>query len=286
MADPDLAGVDLPALDAIAPGFPPDLFGRHRRAAPGWWNELAGPGRALDSERFRVLGIDFLGGSHDSSGPAQGERFPSVSSYDQASILRRVLDHLSVVELAACIGASYGGMVSLAFAEVFPDPLRQAVPEAVAEARAAGVRVVMMTGDHAGTARAIAAQAGIAIRAGVVSGRGLEGWADSTLAREVQCGSVAARVPCPPGSASTPTPDTVEWIRVSASAAKATWVMARVASPRKKSRSPGRLSAGATGLPMPAWSAASRGSTVPRAAKVVCTKPDQSTPQGVTPPHS
>jgi len=95
--------------------------------APGWWNELAGPGRALDSERFRVLGIDFLGGSHDSSGPAQGERFPSVSTYDQASILRHVLDHLSVVELAACIGASYGGMVALAFAERFPDRLRQAV---------------------------------------------------------------------------------------------------------------------------------------------------------------
>ena len=57
----------------------------------------------------------------------QGERFPSVSSYDQASILRHVLDHLSVVELAACIGASYGGMVALAFAERFPDRLRQAV---------------------------------------------------------------------------------------------------------------------------------------------------------------
>ena len=50
-----------------------------------------------------------------------------MSSYDQASILRHVLDHLGVVELAACIGASYGGMVALAFAERFPDRLRQAV---------------------------------------------------------------------------------------------------------------------------------------------------------------
>ena len=76
----------------------------------------------------------------------------------------------------------------------FADPLRQAVPEAVAEARAAGVRVVMMTGDHAGTARAIAAQAGIASGAGVVSGSDVDGWDDATLAREVESGSVFARV--------------------------------------------------------------------------------------------
>jgi homoserine O-acetyltransferase len=95
--------------------------------ASGWWRDIAGPGRALDSDSFRVLGIDFLGGSHDSSGPKPGERFPSVSSYDQASILRHVLDRLGVVELAACIGASYGGMVALAFAERFPDRLRQAI---------------------------------------------------------------------------------------------------------------------------------------------------------------
>jgi homoserine O-acetyltransferase len=93
----------------------------------GWWGGIAGPKRALDSDRFRVLGIDFLGGSHDTSGPRRGERFPSVSSYDQASILRVVLDRLGVVELAACIGASYGGMVALAFAERYPQRLRQAV---------------------------------------------------------------------------------------------------------------------------------------------------------------
>jgi homoserine O-acetyltransferase len=50
-----------------------------------------------------------------------------VSSYDQAWILRHVLDCLGLVELAACIGASYGGMVALAFAERFPDRLRHAV---------------------------------------------------------------------------------------------------------------------------------------------------------------
>jgi homoserine O-acetyltransferase/O-succinyltransferase len=93
----------------------------------GWWGEIAGPGGPLDTDRYRVLGLDFLGGSHDTSGPAAGERCPSVSSYDQALVLRHVLDRLSVVELAGCIGASYGGMVALAFAERFPDRLRHAV---------------------------------------------------------------------------------------------------------------------------------------------------------------
>ena len=93
----------------------------------GWWNEIAGPGLGLDTNRFRVLGIDYLGGSHDSSGPGHGEAFPSVSSYDQALLLRHVLDRLGLAEVAACVGASYGGMVALAFAERFPDRLRHAV---------------------------------------------------------------------------------------------------------------------------------------------------------------
>jgi homoserine O-acetyltransferase len=94
---------------------------------PGWWGEITGPGRALDTDRYRVLGVDFLGGSHDSSGPQPGAGFPSISSYDQALALRLVLDQLGIVSLAACVGASYGGMVALAFAERFPARLRHAV---------------------------------------------------------------------------------------------------------------------------------------------------------------
>lgn len=76
----------------------------------------------------------------------------------------------------------------------FADPLRDAVPEAVAEAQAAGVRVVMMTGDHAGTARAIAVQAGISQLADVVHGTDIEDWDDSTLAQRLGGTAVFARV--------------------------------------------------------------------------------------------
>lgn len=86
-----------------------------------WWSEIAGPGRPLDAERFRVLGFDFLGGSGDSTGPAPGTSFPSLSSYDQAEALLRVLNHLGINSLEAIAGGSYGGMVALAFGELYPE---------------------------------------------------------------------------------------------------------------------------------------------------------------------
>lgn len=100
------------------------VFDRERPRA-GWWCEVAGPGRALDSTRVRVLGIDYLGGSGESSGPSPGERFPSLSSYDQAEAVRTLLDHLGIARLRAFVGASYGGMVALAFAERHPQRVEQ-----------------------------------------------------------------------------------------------------------------------------------------------------------------
>ena len=91
----------------------------------GWWSGIAGPGRALDSSRVRVLGIDWLGGSGESTGPTAGGVFPSLSSYDQADALCQLLDHLGIARLRAIVGASYGGMVALAFAERYADRVQQ-----------------------------------------------------------------------------------------------------------------------------------------------------------------
>jgi homoserine O-acetyltransferase len=91
----------------------------------GWWSAIAGPGRALDSTRVRVLGIDWLGGSAESTGPSAGGVFPSLSSYDQAQALCQLLDHLNIARLRAIVGASYGGMVALAFAERHADRVEQ-----------------------------------------------------------------------------------------------------------------------------------------------------------------
>jgi homoserine O-acetyltransferase/O-succinyltransferase len=90
-------------------------------ARRGCWREVVGPGRPLDSDHHRILSFDYLGGSGDSTGPEPGGRFPSISTYDQAEALARLLDHLKIPSLRAIVGGSYGGMVALAFAERFPE---------------------------------------------------------------------------------------------------------------------------------------------------------------------
>jgi homoserine O-acetyltransferase len=87
----------------------------------GWWHEVVGPGLALDTQRFRILSFDYLGASADSTGPRAGQVFPTVSAYDQAELLLRLINHLGITSLRAIAGASYGGMVALAFGERYPD---------------------------------------------------------------------------------------------------------------------------------------------------------------------
>ncbi|HVS77516.1 MAG TPA: homoserine O-succinyltransferase [Steroidobacteraceae bacterium] len=96
--------------------------GTHRgRERQGWWSEIAGPERPLDTHRYRVLSFDYLGGSGETTGPRAAETFPSVSSYDQAELLLRLLNHLGIKALRAIAGGSYGGMVALAFGERYPE---------------------------------------------------------------------------------------------------------------------------------------------------------------------
>jgi homoserine O-acetyltransferase/O-succinyltransferase len=64
--------------------------------------------------------MDYLGGCGASTGPAVGSTFPCISSYDQAQAIIRLMDHLQIPKLAAIVGASYGGMVALAFGERYP----------------------------------------------------------------------------------------------------------------------------------------------------------------------
>ncbi|HKT74907.1 MAG TPA: homoserine O-succinyltransferase [Steroidobacteraceae bacterium] len=87
----------------------------------GWWSQVAGPDRPLDERHFRILSFDYLGGSGETTGPGTDESFPGISSYDQAEVLLRLLNHLGVKALRAIAGGSYGGMVALAFGERYPE---------------------------------------------------------------------------------------------------------------------------------------------------------------------
>lgn len=90
-----------------------------------WWPELVGPGRAVDTERFCVLSFDYLGGSSDTLGPSHGD-WPeqlNISTIDQARLAHHLCQRLGITRIHNWIGASYGGMVGLAFASLFPKHL-------------------------------------------------------------------------------------------------------------------------------------------------------------------
>jgi homoserine O-acetyltransferase len=91
---------------------------------PGWWPHLVGPRLAVDTDELRVLGIDFVGGTGASSSPTRWSRqapFPTISTRDQARAIAGLLDQMAINRIHAAIGSSYGGMVALAFASLFPD---------------------------------------------------------------------------------------------------------------------------------------------------------------------
>lgn len=75
---------------------------------PGWWQEQVGPDAALDTNRYRVIAIDWLG--------ADGSLDIPIDVCDQADAFAALLDHLQIQRVAAFIGCSYGAMVGLQFA--------------------------------------------------------------------------------------------------------------------------------------------------------------------------
>ncbi|MHB2033392.1 MAG: alpha/beta fold hydrolase, partial [Gemmatimonadaceae bacterium] len=87
---------------------------------PGWWDAVVGPGRAIDTTRVRVLGMNWL------DAPGDGVRH-AVTTHDQALAVAQVLDALGVRRVLAVVGSSYGGMVALAFGERYPSRADQLV---------------------------------------------------------------------------------------------------------------------------------------------------------------
>lgn len=99
-------------------------------AAPrtqGWWHTLVGPGLGLDTTRYRVLGIDFLGGRGESTAPPAGAAFPPISAWDQAEALAQLIRALGIGPVHAIMGASYGGMIAMAFAASYPQLTRRII---------------------------------------------------------------------------------------------------------------------------------------------------------------
>lgn len=102
----------------------------------GWWDNLIGPGKPLDTDRFFVIGVNNLGGCHGSSGSASinpaagkpwGSQFPVVTVEDWVTSQAMLCDHLGIKQLAAVIGGSLGGMQALQWTIAYPERVRHAL---------------------------------------------------------------------------------------------------------------------------------------------------------------
>ena len=103
---------------------------------PGWWDNLIGPGKPLDTNKFFVIGLNNLGGCHGSTGPSSinsatgkqwGSSFPILTVEDWVDSQARLLDQLGVSQLAAVIGGSLGGMQALQWTIAYADRVRHAL---------------------------------------------------------------------------------------------------------------------------------------------------------------
>ncbi len=97
---------------------------------PGWWEEMIGPDKAIDTNRFFVVCVNSLGSCHGSTGassidPETGRpfrlSFPVLTIEDIASAAREALRALGITRVRAIVGASLGGMTALAYSVMFPD---------------------------------------------------------------------------------------------------------------------------------------------------------------------
>jgi homoserine O-acetyltransferase len=107
----------------------------------GWWDNLVGPGKPLDTDRFFVLGVNNLGGCHGSTGPASvnpasgrrwGADFPLVTVEDWVEVQARLADRLGIERFAAVIGGSLGAMQALQWSLSHPQRIAHALVIAAA----------------------------------------------------------------------------------------------------------------------------------------------------------
>lgn len=107
----------------------------------GWWDNLVGPGKPLDTDRFFVIGINNLGSCFGSTGPMHvnartgqpyGADFPVVTVEDWVDAQARLLDRMGITRLAAVLGGSLGGMQALSWTLRHPDRVGYCIAVATA----------------------------------------------------------------------------------------------------------------------------------------------------------
>lgn len=107
----------------------------------GWWDNMIGPGKPVDTDKFFVVGLNNLGGCHGSTGPSSidpatgkqyGSSFPMVTVEDWVESQARLADLLGIRQFATVMGGSLGGMQAMQWAITYPDRVRHVLAIATA----------------------------------------------------------------------------------------------------------------------------------------------------------
>jgi homoserine O-acetyltransferase len=105
--------------------------------SPGWWDDMIGPGKGLDTDKYFVICSNVIGGCKGSTGPSSTDpktgkpyalSFPSITIRDMVEAQRQLIDQLKIEKLLSVVGGSMGGMQALQWIVSYPDRVRSAIP--------------------------------------------------------------------------------------------------------------------------------------------------------------
>ncbi len=108
---------------------------------PGWWDDMIGPGKAFDTDKYFVICSNILGGCKGTTGPLSinpktnkpyALEFPIISIQDIVNCQRHLIDHLGIKKLLSVAGGSMGGMQALLWLVKYPERIHSAIPIATA----------------------------------------------------------------------------------------------------------------------------------------------------------
>jgi homoserine O-acetyltransferase len=147
--------------DAHAAGISPET------GKPGWWDNMIGPGKAFDTNKYFVVCSNVLGGCRGTTGPSSinpatgapyGMTFPLITIGDMVRLQKTLMEHLGIGRLLSVSGGSMGGMQALEWAVAYPEMIASAIPIATTARHSAqqiafdevGRQAVMADPDWAG----------------------------------------------------------------------------------------------------------------------------------------